>query len=175
MVGEQSAGEGAGIYENQKSGDGTDDSGLVSGHPTESGGSFGFFHTEGLTDKGTGGDGESEAGHECKSFDTESGADGGDGRFSLRDVFENCEKHKERCDPDNGHESGRGGDPEDPFGPIEAGESDSPGFTERGSGDENEINDGRNPTRYYERPRGSGEAKVCTVDCDVAEGASRED
>jgi len=119
----------------------------VSGHPSEGGGAFGFFHAEGLTDEGARGDGETKTGHESEGFDAESGADGGGGGGTFGHPFEDGEEHEKGSDTHDGHESGGGGDAEDAFGPIPAGEFDAPGFAEGGSGDEDEIDDRRDPCR----------------------------
>ncbi len=64
LIGEDKATDWVGEDEETQGNDGTDDSGLVGGHPAEGRGAVGSLHTEGLAYEGGCGNGEAEAGHE---------------------------------------------------------------------------------------------------------------
>lgn len=168
LIGEDKAADGVGENEQAQGDYGADDSGLVSGHPTEGRGAVGSLHSEGLTDECGCGDGKTEAGHEGKGFDAEPGADGSDGDFSVGNPAQDGEEGEERGDADHGHESGGGGDPEDSFGPVETGEFDAPDFAEGGSCAEPEVDQGGDPSGNDESPGGTSEAEVCAGDDDPA-------
>ena len=174
LVGEEGSGEFIGENKESDGDYGTDDGGLVGGHPTELFGAVWLFHAKGLTDESGCGDGEPEAGHEGKGFDAESGADGGDCGCTIGHPLEHGEKHEQGGDTDDRHEGGGGGDAGDALDPFRTGELDTPGFTKRGSGDENEVDDRRDPGGDNKRPGGSGKTQVCAGNSDSVDGSGGE-